>query len=154
MVEKPLRYIFNFFPIFAKNLKKGEKQHRNVLDNLSYGFNIGFAYRCMLSTTVLLLATIEITIFYSLNTSLQEILNFLFDINLKKEINAIAFFSSIALFSYLLNEKLLGWHEDEYIGYFKKFEKIQDKKLGYIISLLFHLGAILLCILSIIYFEL
>ena len=153
LVEKPLRYILNFIPFFARNLKKGEQDYRNIMDNLEYGFNIGFAYNCMLTTTAVILSIIEISIFFSFNTSLSQISSNLFNIKLNDDVNAIAFFSSVIVISFLLNEFFLGWFRDGYIKYFKEFEKIKDDRKGYFTALIFHLGAAIFLAISIIYFD-
>ncbi len=140
LFEKPLKYILSYVAFFSNNLKKGEAYYRNFVDNKEMGFNIMLAYRCMLSTTMILLAGIEICVF------------FLFNLEVYEDVNIIYFFSTF-IFSYFLNELLLGVNRDKYINYFIEFEKNENSKMEYVICFLFHLGAIVFCISAIIFFD-
>lgn len=153
LFEKPLDYLFSLHLFLDQHNKNGKKSYKNVINNREYGFNIGFAYNCMLTTTAVILSIIEISIFFSFNTSLSQISSNLFNIKLNDDVNAIAFFSSIIAISFLLNELFLGWFRDGYIKYFKEFEKIKDDRKGYFTALIFHLGAAIFLAISIIYFD-
>lgn len=153
LFEKPTMRVLRVVPYFARNLEKGKDIHRNIVDNPYCGFNIGFSFRCMLTTTTLLFASLEILIFFSLDTNLSETLDFLFGVSIPDKSDAIAFFSSTIIFSYILNEILLGWHRDRYIQYFQEFEKSEKSREGYWIAIAFHIGSAILLTILIVYFD-
>lgn len=152
-VEKPLDRLFSLSTFWDKHNKRGKKDAKNIIENPYYGFNVGFSFRCMLTTTTLLFANFEILIFFSLDTNLSEILNYLFDITIPHEFNPIAFFSSTVFFAYISCDILLGWHRNHYIKYFKEFKRQKNVRIGYLLAIAFHLSMIILLIVLILYFD-
>lgn len=129
-IERPLKRILNLVPFFANNLKKGEENYRNTLDNPKYGFNIGFAFYDMLTTSIIM------------SSCFLALITILFNINIDNS-HKLWMFASIAfLLSYIPNEIILGWHKKTYLKYFKEFDKEENKTQGYIITLCFHLSVI------------
>lgn len=151
--EKLLDYLFGLSAFWDKHNKNGKRAYENIINNPEIGFNVGFAYRSMLVTTIIFFATIELYIFYSLDTGLKQIFLFLFGIDLNGDINTISFFVSILVFSWLWNEFFLGWHKDKYLKYFKEFELAKQSYMDYLITISFHLSAWFVFILAVIYFN-
>ncbi|NEN76013.1 hypothetical protein F9B74_06705 [Pelistega sp. NLN82] len=134
-VEKPLDYLFGLSNFWDKHNKRGKKDARNIIENPYSGFNIGFAFYCMLvSTEIICVCIISVFVVF-------------FDLDIKNRVSAITVLIIIFLPAYLFNEFLLGWHKKTYLTYFKELERISNKRLGYLITLCFHLGVILLGIL-------
>lgn len=129
-IEKPIKYILNFIPFFNKNLKKGEKYYRNIIDNQEYGFDIGISFYCMLTTGSIL------------SSCFLFFLIILFGITIDNKHKLLAFTITALAISYVINEITLGWHKKTYLKYFKEFDKEENKTQGYIITLCFHFSVI------------
>lgn len=153
-VKKPLNYLFGLSKFGDGYNKKGERAISNLSEDISYNLTIRFSFECMRITSVMLFLSVEIFIFFSLDTNLSEILNFLFGITISHKFNTMAFFiSSMVIFPYIFNEILLGFYKEHYIQYFKEFEKDKKNKVGYVISIVSHLGAAILLMALILYFD-
>lgn len=150
---KSIKHLYDLFPSMQKHRKETQKAYRYIMNDLTIGYNIYFAYSCMLTTTCIIVANIEICVFYLLNTSLTEILSILLGITLDERINFISFFVSVLFISGLLNEFLLEWEGNGYIKYFDKFRNSSNKSNGFLIAITFHFGAIAICIFLVTYFK-
>lgn len=140
-MEKPLDYLFGLSNFWNKHNKRGKKDASNIVENPYCGFNIGFAFHCMLISTDIIFACI-----------ISGFVVFL-DLDIKNRTSSIIIFAVIFLSAYLFNELLLGWHKKTYLIYFKEFERASNKRLGYMITLCFHFGVILLGILTVYFYT-
>lgn len=150
--DKPMNYLYRLFPNVHKYRVTVEDGYNNVMNNPKIGFNILLSYRWMLLTTAVIVANIEITIFYLSDTSLIEIINPILGMKLSKKINVIAFFVSSLFLSYWINESLLQWGKSGYISYFNFAEK-HNRKIGFLSTFIFHVGSAFICVFLVLFFN-
>jgi hypothetical protein len=135
LIRKPIYFIMlTLFPFLRKNVHNGTKSYNRVMNNKDYGFNIGFAFGFMFLTTML--------IYSSLSLYLVELLN------IKVGDTIYYYFIAVVVLSYLTNYLLL-YRSNTYKKYFNEFDKINNKSLIYLSSILFHLCVFGFGILSI-----
>lgn len=103
-VEPSVTYLCRLFPFLNKYKKKSFRAYSYVMNNIECGYNIIFSYRCMLLTTTIIIANLEIIFFYTFKTSLVDITNYIFSVELERKVNFIMFFISSLVFSYWINE--------------------------------------------------
>ena len=152
-VEPSVTYLCRLFPFLNKYKKKSFRAYSYVMNNIECGYNIIFSYRCMLLTTTIIIANLEIIFFYTFKTSLVDITNYIFSVELERKVNFIMFFISSLVFSYWINEFFLQWERSGYINYFKCFEK-ENRENGFLLAFLFHFGAVFVFICLVFIFNL
>jgi len=134
LIEKPLGKVLSIVPFFRKNLKKGKKVHRRIMDSRHLSFNIAFSFGYMFFTTMIIYAIIFMYLGYYLKLEVGDKLYY--------------WFIAVVILSYLTNE-ILSWRNDKYLKYFAEFDSINKKSMIYLPAVLFHLGVIVFAVLSI-----
>lgn len=134
LIEKPLGKVLSIVPFFRKNLKKGKKVHRRIMDSRNLSFNIAFSFGYMFFTTMIIYAIIFMYLGYYLKLEVGDKLYY--------------WFIAVVILSYLTNE-ILSWRNDKYLKYFAEFDSINKKSMIYLPAVLFHLGVIVFAVLSI-----
>jgi magnesium-transporting ATPase (P-type) len=126
--------VLSIVPFFRKNLEKGKKKHRNIMDNRNLSFNISFAFGYMFFTTMIIYAIIFLYLCFFLQIEVGN--------------NLYYWFIAVVVLSYLTNQ-ILSWRNDKYLKYFTKFDTLNDRTKVYLSAVLFHLGVFVFAALSI-----
>lgn len=134
LIEKPLSKVLSVVPFFRKNLIKGKKKHREIMDSKHLSFNIAFSFGYMFFTTMIIYTVIFLYVCHFFQIEAGE--------------NLYYYFIAVVVLSYLTNE-FLSWRNDRYLKYFDEFDKTNKKSLIYLPAVLFHLGVIAFAVLSI-----
>src|SRR5690554_3931130 len=78
LIEKPLGKVLSIVPLFRKNLKKGKKVHRRIMDSRHLSFNITFAFGYMFFTTMIIYAVICLYVCYYFQVEVGDKLYYYF----------------------------------------------------------------------------
>lgn len=134
LIEQPLNRALSIVPFFRKNIQKGKKEHRKIMDDRDFSFNIAFAFGYMFFTTMIIYVVIFMYLGYFLHIEVGD--------------NLLYYFIAVVALSYLTNQ-ILSWRKDLYLKYFNEFDKVNNKSQIYLHAVLFHLGIFLFAVLSI-----
>lgn len=135
IIQQPIIHILNLVPFFRENLKKGKKNLERFTNDPKLGINSSFAFSHMFLTTSILYAILFINvIFFSKFDIPPKMLYYLF----------IAVFGLSYVTNYLLLKR-----GDIYLKYFKEFGDRPFPSWHYIYLFIFHIGSLVLGILSV-----
>lgn len=144
LIERPLMYglesILKFIPIIKHSAAARYRSRRKVLDDMESGFNIRFVFKFFLTLTWVIIVSLFSYLIVYLEIAINNSL-FL----------TIHFIVTIAI-SHLINIKLLGWYNNGYLAYFKKFKKSANNRFGYFSIITFYFFAFSFCLFTL-YFH-